>query len=287
MPVDAIEIVHGSLEDLPSLQRAVEETDVVFHLAGVTKVLHTDDFYRINAQGTENLLRACREAAPRLRRFLFVSSLAAAGPSLDGQPRRESDPARPVSHYGKSKLAAEKAVAGFAEAFPVSICRPPVVYGPGDRDVYNYFKQVQMGLALQLGRSDPQLSIVHVQDLVDGLLAVAFSDRAVGQTYFLANAEGYRWSEIGAIIARALDKQPLHLVVPEFVAPVVAGISEGIARIQRKPALLGFDKIREMREKFWICSAGKAKRELAWQAKIDLSKGIAQTVEWYRAEGWL
>ncbi len=287
LPKNRVEIRIGSLGDPASLSPAVEGVDWVFHLAGATKALQPQDFFRVNAQGTENLLRACLTHNARLRRFLLVSSLAAAGPAPDPSGINESDPPRPVSHYGRSKLAAEEAVLQHAAEVPVTIVRPPVVYGPRDRDVYEYFKQVKAGVALHLGRAERYFSIIHVADLVAGILRAAQVEAAAGRVYFLANPKAVTWRELGEEIARALDKRPLKIVVPEASATVVAALSELTAKLTRRPALLGFDKVREMKERYWVCRADRAAQELGFRPRFSMQEGVRDTVQWYRQAGWL
>src|SRR5439155_13830598 len=102
--------------------------------------------------GTRNVLGACPRATPPLSRFVLVSSQAAAGPALDGRAVREDDPPRPVSAYGLSKLHAERAVLAYRDLFPSAIVRPPVVYGPRDRDTLLVFRVASRGVIPRLAR---------------------------------------------------------------------------------------------------------------------------------------
>lgn len=287
LPLHRITIKHGSLHDGASLRQAVVASDIVFHLAGATRALHRNDFFRINAEGTRNLLQACVEAAPDLKRFVLVSSLAAAGPCIDGRPVTEDDPPHPVSHYGRSKLEAERIAMTFAARFPVSIVRPPVVFGPRDRDVYQYFRQIKAGVALQPGRKSRRLSLIHVQDLVRGLVEVATAPQAAGEVYFLANPQAQTWQALGEMLATILQRRPIRIPVPESLTFFVAAVAEAVARVRRKPALLGFDKIREMRQTCWVCSTHKAETQLGFRPQFTTEEGLRQTAEWYRAHGWL
>ncbi len=287
LPVNRIRICEGSLQDRESLQAAVKGIDIVFHLAGATKALSREDFFRINAGGTENLLEACRQANSRISRFVLVSSLAAAGPSPGPEGIDETVAPHPVSHYGRSKLEAERIATRYGREMPVTIVRPPVVYGPRDRDVYQYFKQVSWGVALQLGRAERYFSIIHVHDLIEGIFRAGTEAVAAGRTYFLTNARPESWQGLGKMIAHAVGKEPVPIILPEVSATVVAIFSEALARITRKPPLLGFDKIREMREKYWVCKGERAQKELGFVPKIPIDEGLEQTARWYRDNGWL
>src|SRR5436305_1916990 len=124
-----VETVVGDYETGVGLREAVDGADIVIHLAGVTKALRRSDYYRGNVQAAESLARVSGAVA----RFVHVSSLAAVGPSPEGQDVTEATQPQPVSEYGRSKLAGEQAVRGLLPA--AVVVRPPVVYGPRDTDV--------------------------------------------------------------------------------------------------------------------------------------------------------
>ncbi|MEN0110196.1 MAG: NAD-dependent epimerase/dehydratase family protein, partial [Planctomycetota bacterium] len=140
-----VERAVGSLGDAESLVRAVggsfggEGAEVVLHVAGLTHAWRAEDFHRVNAEGTATLCRAAAGASSPPT-VVLLSSLAAAGPSPDGAPHTEATKPAPISHYGRSKLAGERAARRFADRLPLSIVRPPVVFGPGDRDGLLLFK---------------------------------------------------------------------------------------------------------------------------------------------------
>ena len=135
-----VEVVYGDIADLNSLLPSVAGVDYVFHLSGALRANNENEFYRINQGGTKNLLEACRQQNPNLKRFVCVSTQAAAGPSIDGIPLTESDDPHPISIYGKSKQLGEQVVLEFQKFFPVTIIRPPIVYGPRDDDFLEAFE---------------------------------------------------------------------------------------------------------------------------------------------------
>ncbi len=112
-----VEVVRGDVTQPASLPSAVAGCDVIFHVAGALKGLREQDLFRVNADGTRNLLAAAAGARPRPSRFVYVSSVAAAGPSPGGSaPRTEEMPLQPLTWYGHSKLAGENAVRADAQA---------------------------------------------------------------------------------------------------------------------------------------------------------------------------
>ncbi|MEK7727944.1 MAG: NAD-dependent epimerase/dehydratase family protein [candidate division KSB1 bacterium] len=282
-----VQLVHGDLFAEETLAATLAQATHVFHLAGVTKGLTAAEYFRSNGEATRALLQACAHHGTQIERFVYVSSIAAAGPSRDRHLVREEETPHPVSIYGRSKVEGERACAEYAGKLPITIARPPIVYGPRDRDVYEYFKQVQLGVRLRPGRQKRVYSLIHVQDLVAGLITLAQHPRAAGETFFLTNPAPVEWPELGLAIARAMQKKTIQITVPVFVTTIIAALSELVAQLLRKPALLNFDKVREMRETHWIFSGEKARTQLGFVPALSLEEGLRQTVAWYRENEWL
>jgi nucleoside-diphosphate-sugar epimerase len=282
-----IKLVHGDLFAEEALRAVLPEITHVVHFAGVTKARTEQEYFRANGEATRHLLELCGRHAKKLQRFVYVSSLAAAGPSPDGHALTEDQPAWPVSIYGRSKLAGEMACHEFQQELPITIIRPPVVYGPREKDVYQYFKQVKMGLRVRLGWSERKVSIIHAADLINGILLACGHPNAVGETYFMANPQPYDWQELSLAIATAMQRQTLSLTIPEWTAPAIATMSELAAKFTGKPALLNFDKVDEMRYRYWVCSSAKAQQQLGFVPALSIDEGMQKTWQWYRENKWL
>lgn len=282
-----VELVHGDLFADAALIPVLSEVSHVIHLAGVTKARTAADYFHSNAETTRHFLQLCARYAPNLQRFVYISSIAAAGPSPDGRLVTEDESPRPMSIYGRSKLAGELACQEWRGKLPITIVRPPVVYGPRDKDVYQYFKQVKMGLRLRLGRHERKVSMIHVHDLVAGIILASEHPRAVGETYFITNHHPYDWHELGQAVAAVMQRKTMSITVPEAVAPVLAAVSELGAQITGKPALLNFDKVKEMRQYYWVCSGEKAQQQLGFEPALSIQAGLQNTWQWYRENGWL
>lgn len=283
----SVQLVTGSLFDESTLAAALAECTHVFHLAGVTKALTEEAYFRSNGEGTRAALAACLRHADRLQRFIYVSSIAAAGPSVNGTAVTEDDAPRPVSIYGRSKLAGEVACAEYKELLPITIVRPPIVYGPRDRDVYEYFKQVKLGVIFRLGHVKRRASFIHVYDLIRGMIAAGCQSAAAGETFFITNAKAWDWDEVASAITAALDRRPFTVTLPEFFLPAVAAASTLWSTITRRPALVNRDKVAEMKEISWVASGEKARAMLGFEAQIPLVSGMQQTAAWYQKNGWL
>lgn len=282
-----VEVVLADITKPATLPSAVAGCDTVFHLAAALKGLCEPDFIRVNVDGTQNLVNAAAAATPRPARFIHVSSLAAAGPSPDGNtPRSESDPPRPLTWYGHSKLAGETVVRS-ATDLRWTIIRPPIVFGPRDRDVLGYFRIACRGYLPVVGASDRYYSLIYVEDLVEGLVHAALSPVSAGQVYYLAGSGIVSWAELGQQIASALGVSGRVVRLPEAVAVSAGHVADVYARARGRPAIFSSQKVIEMLAPAWVCSADKARRELGWRAATPRQEALTKTAQWYRRHGWL
>lgn len=283
--------VKGDLRDAGTLVEAVSDVDVIFHVAGVVAARSREDFFAANADGTKNLVEAARKNNKNLQRFVYVSSLAAAGPSTPQRPNCESDESKPVSDYGASKLAGEKEALLASQDFPVSVVRPPAVYGPRDRGVYSFFQTISKGFLplLGLSRPDPRrYSFVHVDDLVQGILLAGFSPEVrTGDVFYVAGEGEYSWEQAMRFIAEGMQKKTLPLPLPLPVMKGAAAISTIYGKVFDKTVPLSLDKIKEIEAMAWTCSSAKAQKQLKFKPYWDLQKGLAATAQWYKDNGWL
>jgi len=292
-----VEVVSGDVADSRALDRAVQGTDVVYHVAGRTLSFSEDGFNQVNQAGTANVAAACaRRTSPPV--LVAVSSLAAAGPSLPGRLRVEADRPAPITAYGRSKLRGEEALRNYnyASQMPITIIRPPGVFGPRERYLLRLFKLVSRGWYATIGTGALEISLVEVRDLVAGLrlaasrgrrLAVAPDEPSTG-VYFLAQPEHPTLDALAALVARALDRPvPRPIRVPVPVAWGLAAVAEVAARVRRQPGYVCFDKVREALAGCWTCSSERAERELGARSRHDLAEGLRQTAVWYRDHGWI
>lgn len=277
-------------EDVVSLRKhpALADAEHVFHLAGVTKALTADEFRRGNVVPTVNLLRAL-DGRAALRRVVVVSSQAAAGPAraLDA-PITESDPPRPIEGYGASKLEAEEEAREFAPRVPITIVRPCSVYGPGDVDFLPLFRMARRGVLVYPGTAGQYISLLHVDDVADGLVAAARAESTRGETVFFASQAPVRWPELGAaIVAAAGRRRALSVPVPAILVRAVVPAGEAWARATGRRSLLNRHKVALARPRYWICSAARAAELFGFQPRRDLRDGVESTYAWYAREGWL
>jgi len=282
-----IEYVYGDLFDTNALREAVAGVDYVFHSAGVTKAKTAAEYFRGNTEGVKNLLDAVTQNNPGLKRFVQISSQTAAGPSPGKTPITEETTPRPITTYGRSKLAGEEACAERLGRIPITIIRPPAVYGPRDRDIFEFFNTMSKGLQPMVGMKEKFVSLIHVGDLVRGFLMAAESENAIGQTYFLSSSQVYGWKEVGEVARRIIGKTAFRVKIPEAGVFAIAAVSEFFGLFSRKPVLINLEKARDMVQDYWTCDSSKANRDFGYVQEITLDEGIRNTVEWYKSKGWL
>lgn len=287
------ELCAGSLQDPQSIVRAVTDVDVVYHVAGRVAALKRAEFFVDNVEGTRAVMQACSEC-DQPPTVVMVSSLAAGGPTIPGQPRRETDANTPVSAYGMSKLAAEQAATEFADRVRLSIVRPPVVFGPADRNSLQLFKSVLVThLHLVPGLRRMPMSLVHVNDLCTGMIELAergsrvtTNDPSAG-IYYITSGPTSTYSDMGRLAATSLGRRVLVVPTPKVIFWLTGGMGEVFGRLRKHPVLLNWDKMREAVASGWECSDEKLRREVGYHPPLSLEQRFADTANWYREHGWL
>jgi nucleoside-diphosphate-sugar epimerase len=282
-----VEYIYGDLFDERALTSAVRDVDYVYHLAGVTKARTPEEYFKGNHDTTSNLLAIVRSHHPKLQRFIHVSSQAAVGPSSPGAVVNEASLYRPITTYGKSKMAAEKECLNAMKELPITIVRPPAVYGPRDKDIFEFFNTMNKRLQPMIGFNKKTVSLIHVRDLVDGIILAGEHPSGAGQTYFISSERFYNWKEVGEVTSHILGKKALRVNVPEFAVYIIAGISELYSMVTRQAVLINLEKAKDIVQDAWTCSVEKAVRELGYHQKLSLEEGIKETVAWYKTNKWL
>jgi nucleoside-diphosphate-sugar epimerase len=278
-----VRIVAGDLDDAGSLASAVEGQEVVFHVAGLVAARTEDEFMHCNRDGSASLVAAAAGAGES--RFVLVSSMAAGGPAEPGRPLLGTEPPRPVTAYGRSKLAAEAAVT--AGTLPWVIVRPPTVYGPRDREVLKVFRMARLGLAPVFGDGSQQLSAVHAADLASALIAVGTASATVGKIYYACHPEVVTSAEFVRAVGSAMGRRPFLVPVPGPVGRALLTVTEASARIAGRTTILTRDKANEFFQQAWTGNPGPLELDAGWHAAHDLESGLADTYRWYRSAGWL
>lgn len=282
-----VEFVEGDLSGRDFNPKILTGVDYVFHLAGIINAPSRKDYFEINVEGTRRLAEAAGQNQAGLKKFVFASSQAAGGPSLGERGVREDDPPHPVSHYGESKLAAEKVLLDYSPKFPFVILRPPTIYGPRETRVLTAFQMMKRGFALAPGSKPKWISFCYVTDLVDALLKAAFQTTPQGRIYNVAGPRPYEWLEFMESIAKALPRSyRLYRIPPALLFLLGAG-GEVVSRLLGRSTLFTWQKVKEFVQNSWVIDGTRIREELGWREQIPLEEGMAQTAAWYRKEGWL
>lgn len=277
-------------EDLKGLEEGLQGVDVVFHVAGVIRARRRSTYYEVNAQGTQNVLEACLKVNPNIKRVVVVTSLAAHGPGTGLQPAHEEEECHPITDYGKSKRDAELITLRYQDRLPVTIIRPPAIYGPRDEQVFQFFRMIQKGLAFLPGQGKGILNLAHVQDVVSGLLLGAESPKAPGQIYYIGEDRNHQWREVVETIStftRPGGRKPITLHAPTPLVYVAAALSEAVTLATGKLLPLNLAYAKNFTQPNWALDVTKAQKNLGYRSAYPLEKGVQETMEWYRQEGWL
>ena len=278
------EMRFGSIEEPKSVVEAMGGITHVIHCAGRTKAVKVAEFFETNHFGTRNVVAAVNQQ-PGIERLVHISSLAVTGPATRDDPAREDAPARPVSGYGKSKLAAECEVRDHCRT-PFTILRPPAVYGPRDTGFLSMFKAVRNHLLPRPERAQA-LSLVYVKDLAEAVVGCLSSSIALGKTYFVASPEVVTSRSIAEEIAAQMNRWTIPCPVPAPVLWMVCFLQQIVSQVTRRASLLNLQKYAELRAPGWVCSPAKLQRETGITCDTILKQGVAETLAWYTREKWL
>lgn len=283
----------GDLGDQESMVRACTNIDVIYHVAGLTAARNKEEFFKYNAEATKNLATAAIRSGS-IKKFIFVSSLAAGGPSIGLSPRTELDQDTPVSHYGESKLRAELYLDELKDKLNFISIRPPMVYGPRDKNVFIFFKTIQKQWLPVLPSKTPTghkyYSAIHVDDLINFLITVMDGPEEAfqkGERFFVSDGQIYTYDRIMSVISQELKVKPFRFKVPGGLVGMLGKAGTMIGKALNKNLPLNQDKLNELMPDYWICSSQKSFDRFKFKPKYTMESGIPQTVAWYKVNGWL
>lgn len=282
-----VSILSADINDEKKITPLLAECTHVFHLAGVLFGKDREEYLQGNLEYTKKLLNLIKTAKPDLKRFLHISSLAAAGPSDTGRLIDESDELKPITWYGETKALAEKYLKENADSFPLTVIRPPVVFGPRDYAMLELFKASKLGFNLIPGHKNKYISIIYIRDLIQGIYDACISDSTIGKTYFLSNEEYCPQYHLGEVIIEKMNRKPKNIVIPWILMKLVSSLLEFFGKLFRKKVILNRQKLLEIGQNYWICTSARAKTDFGFQTETKLEDGIAETLKWYNENRWL
>ena len=285
-----IELNLSSEEQLKQQLKGIQ-FDYVVHAAGVTKCLHKEDFFRINTEGTKNLVRALLDLQMPLKRFVYISSLSIMGAIREEQPYREireRDKAQPNTAYGKSKLEAEQWLNSLNEKLlPYVILRPTGVYGPRERDYFMIAKSIKAHTDFAVGFKQQDITFVYVTDVVQAVF-LALEKGQTGRCYFLSDGEVYQSSTFSDLIRKELGNPWwIRITAPLWLLRIITFCGEYIGHMTGKVTALNNDKYNIMKQRNWRCDINPARQELGYEPKVKLEEGVRKSIAWYKKNKWL
>ncbi len=283
-----VELVEAELHDQERLNEVCKGAHYIIHCAGAIAAHNLEDFIRHNKGATEHMLRAALTTAGTLKRFVHLSSMAVCGPAQSrSDVLHSTSPCMPITAYGISKLEAEKAVHNAMGRLPITIIRPPAVYGERDEATLSFFAMIPYHIVALIGFGEKWISMVHVSDLVRGLVDAMESDATIGNTYFLSSGEQYNWDHIAEVSASVMNVRAFKVRLPHSVVKLVGALSQLFTRFHTRPAVFNYEKAIDFVQQYWLCSIEEAQRDFHFQPRVDLREGLERTIQWYRAQEWL
>jgi len=288
------QIIYLNLNDKEELKNQILEIikytgkiHYIIHNAGVTKVKKITDFYKNNYNTTKNLIEAILELKIELEKFIYVSSLAVygCGNKQTLEPIKITDTPLPNTEYGKSKLKAEEFIKSKIE-IPWLIFRPTGIYGPRDVDYFVYFKTIQNGFEPYIGFKTQYLTFIYVKDLVK-LLTDALESNIVHKSYFVSDGNTYTSEDFANIVKNILNKKTIRFRVPLWIVKIIVVILETIYKPFGKTPVLNTDKYNILSTTNWKCDISETINDFNFVPQYNLEKGIYETIQWYKKQGWL
>lgn len=276
----------GDLRQPDSLADACAGMDAVVHCAAVLRAANQDQFMLANRVGTGSLAESA--AAAGVERFVYISSIAAQGPSRSLTPEPPDTPLHPVSVYGRSKAAGEVEILKQSGRMRITILRPPLVYGPGDAGLLSFFWMARRGFAVRLGDGSNLVDAIYGPDLADAVGAVLSAEVPQVAKFHVANESGpYSWNQLLAALETAAGRRLWIPSVPAACFQGLARCSEWWSRLTNNEPMLDRARVLEMRQPAWLCDPSTLTRDTGWRANTPIDDGMRDTFNWYREHGWI
>ncbi len=282
-----IELVEVDLSDKVAMKKAISGCDYIFHLAGVLFAQSEEEYIAGNVGFTKSLIDACSELETKIKRFVYLSSIVAAGSSSSKEPMDENCECAPFTWYGKSKLESEQLFVKHSEEIPFTIIRPGAVFGPRDSAMLLNFKLCRLGINLVLGECGKLGSVIHIHDLINGIIQAAESEKTVNEIYFLANDKNIKQEDFGKIIIEVMGKRSKNIVLSYKLVKLIVYICDFFGNLFNFTVLLNKQKFIELSKPFIICTSKKAKEDFNFKQSVTVKEGVKSTFLWYKENKWL
>ncbi len=283
--IQFVELDYKNGADLRKKLEAAGRFDYIVHNAGSTKESTREGYFDSNFENTRRFAEALLDNGQAPDKFLYVSSLAAIGPTKSGQWIKPDQAPSPVTFYGESKLATERFLASLS-GFPWVAVQPSAVFGPREKDLFIAIRLAYKGWAFMIGTKPQDLSFIYVKDLA-GLMYAALEYGIPGKKYLATDGKAYSNSDLGKAVENVSGRRTTTIKVPLPLVRMVAAVSETIGKIRQKTSPLNREKLSELAAESWLCDMTESFGDLKFQPKYDLFAGMKETVQWYQNNRWL
>jgi dihydroflavonol-4-reductase len=273
-----VRFVEGSANDIDNLEKAAKGQDYIFHLAGRIRPASRQNYDIANHQLTRNLIQACLRKNKSLKRFVCISSISAAGPSLPNSYSEENQAPSPISEYGRSKLKGEEAVREVWNLIPSTIIRPPNVYGPRQQETELLLKLIGKRIVPLLKGKKEITSLIYVKDLIRGIIQAALSPKTKSQVYYLTDGKGYSWQNIILTLKKLVLGESFFFPLPEELIYLAAWLIDMFKKTGLIKSFFGRKLWHSMTQTSWLFSSAKAEKDFGFRARYSLENGLKETV---------
>ena len=280
-----VELVVGDVSDGEACRQSARGAGVVFHCAAyVSDWAEAEEMIRVNVEGQQAMIEASLAAG--VRRFVYLSSLVVLGHA----PQVDLDESAPVvltgDVYNRTKVMAEEMALKYhrERGLPVTIIRPPYIYGPRDRQFLpRLLLTLRSGAFRYIGSGEEPLSLLYVENLLDAMLAASQRPEALGQIYNVTDGDPVTRRQLIEAICDGLGLEKPTRSVPLAVARAVCSVMESTYRMlgKREAPLLNRFRLKFMATPLTF-SIEKARRELGYEPRFSFKEGMAATLAWWR-----
>lgn len=280
-----LELDFRSEASLQEKLKSAGRFDYIIHNAGSTKEPNREGYFASNFDNTKRFADALLNNQQAPDKFLYVSSLAAIGPTQYDRKLVPGQAPNPVTFYGESKLASEQYLASLSN-FPWTAVQPTAVFGPREKGIFLAIKLAVKGWAFIIGTRPQQLSFIYVKDLVS-LMYAALEHGHSGKRYLVTDGKAYSNTELGEAVAAVTRRPATQVKIPLSIVRVVAGVSEWAGKLRGEMPPLNREKLPELCAESWLCDMSETFSDLQFQPRYDLYSGMEETIKWYQEHHWL
>jgi nucleoside-diphosphate-sugar epimerase len=280
-------ITLGSVTDAVLVDRLVEGTEVVFHLAAAFRKINLPkrDYWEINCRGTRHVAESCLRHG--VRRLVYCSTQGVHG-HIVKVPGDEQSPIAPEDYYQQTKYEGELALWEVArQGLEACVIRPMGIYGPGDPGRFRMlFGQVRRGWFPMFGDGEVFYHPCYIDNLVEAFLLAAEHPRAAGETYLIGDDEPVSLNVLVREVARSLGRTVRVVYLPYGPVWLLSAVCEALCwPFGIEPPL--FRRRAEWYRQTRAFTIEKARKELGFEPAVPLAEGLRRTGVWYREHGYL